>query len=105
MGKMQRRKGHSFERWVANELKKVFPEARRHLEYQAPEALGVDLDNTGDFRIQCKRGRKYAALSALDEVQIDPIEGGIPVLVTRADDKIALVAMPFAAFVKLLKKS
>lgn len=103
MGKLSRTKGHSFERWVANKMKKIFPEARRHLEYQDAEAFGVDIANTGIYKIQCKRGKRYASLSAIEEIQIDPIDGGIPLLVTKGDNKEPLVCLPFEHFLHLIK--
>jgi len=101
-GKGCRTKGHSFERWVSEQLRKVFPDAKRHLEYQAREADGRDIDNTGSYLFQCKRNRKYASLSKIKEVQIDPIEGGVPVLVTKGDNEEPLACLPFSHFVKLL---
>ncbi len=99
-----RQKGHSFERFVANALKKVFPEARRQLEYQTSEAKGYDIANTGKYFIQCKRNRKYASLKMIEQVQICPIEGGIPVLITKGDDKEPLACIPFDIFLQLLRK-
>lgn len=58
-GKTSRTKGHSFERYMANEFKKIgYPDAKRHLEYQIEEALGIDLDNTGEYVVQCKAYKK-----------------------------------------------
>lgn len=105
MGKLSRRKGHAFERWVAIQLRKVFPEAKRQLEYQFSDCVGVDLANTGDYKIQCKRERKYSPISAIEEVQICPLEGGVRVLITKADDKEPLAVLPFSEFVRLLKKA
>lgn len=101
-GKGCRAKGHAFERWVAESLRKIFPDAKRHLEYQAREANGCDIDNTGPYLFQCKRGRRYASLSAIEEIQICPIEGGIPVLVTKGDHKEPLVCLPYKHFLRLL---
>ena len=67
MGIMQRRKGHNFERFIANKLKPIFPNAERQLEYQ--ESEGVDLKNTGKFRIQCKCQKKYVSISNIKEIQ------------------------------------
>lgn len=103
MGKLSRTKGHSFERWVANKFKKIFPQARRHLEYQMGEAFGVDIANVGDYRVQCKRGKKYSSVSAIKEIQICPIEGGIPVLVTKGDNVEPLCVLPFEHFLHLVK--
>jgi hypothetical protein len=97
-GKMSRTKGLAFEREVAILLRAVYPEARRQLEYQ--EGLGVDISGTGAYRFQCKRGRKYAPLSMLEEAE-DGV--GIPVLVTKADHKGAVAALRFEDFLHLLK--
>lgn len=101
-GRGCRAKGHSFERWTAIEFQKVFPEAKRHLEYQASEAQGIDIDNTGIYKVQCKRGKKYSNPSAIEEIIICPIEGGIPVLVTKGDNKEPLACIPFSHFLELL---
>ena len=97
---MQRRKGHNFERETANIFKRFFPQAKRHLEYQSQEALeGVDV-KAGPFMIQCKRGRSYAPVTKLYEVQAS----GIPLLVTKADRKEAIVALKLGDFIELLEK-
>ena len=105
MGRRSRTKGHSFERLIARLLKSVFPECRRHLEYQDIEANGIDLVKTGPYLIQCKRGKKYASLIAIEEIQVCPIEGGIPVLVTQGDFKEPLAALPLTDFIELLKRA
>lgn len=102
-GAMSRRKGHSFERWVANQFKKIFPNARRHLEYQTAQAIGVDVAEVGDYRVQCKRNKKYCSIKAIKEIQICPIEGGIPILVTKGDNEIPLAILPFDHFLHLVK--
>lgn len=104
MGRMARRKGHQFERDVAILLRDVFPDARRHLEYQDAEANGVDLVETGLYRIQCKRGRKYASIIAIEEVQCDTWLGEIPVLITQGDNKETMAVLPFSEFKRLLRK-
>lgn len=106
MGKKSRTKGHSFEREIARKLGGgvgPFPHARRHLEYQDSECYGVDLVNTGPYRIQCKRGKKPAPLSALLEVRADEMLGEVPILVTQGDRGRIIVAMPFEEFLRLLK--
>jgi hypothetical protein len=103
IGKLARRKGHGFEREVAAQLRLVFPGARRHLEYQDAEANGIDLVNTGHYKIQCKRGRKYASLSAIKEVQCEEMLGDVPVLITQGDNEPALVVIPMIEFLRLLK--
>lgn len=104
-GRGCRRKGHQFERDVAVLFRGIFPDAKRHLETRRSDVTGVDLDGTGEFRIQCKRGRGYAPLSRIGEVQIDPLDGGVPVLVTQADGAEPLAALPLADFLRLVRRS
>jgi len=101
-GKGCRTKGHSFERWVAETLRKIFPDAKRHLEYHARDADGRDIEHTGAYLFQCKRNRKYSSLSAIKEIQVCPIEGGIPVLITKGDNEEPLACLPYDHFLKLL---
>lgn len=104
-GRTNRRKGHQFEREVAIALRAIFPEARRQLEYHSADARGVDIANTGKFRFQCKRGRSYAPISAIDEIQCDRFWGETPVLVTKADDLEPMAILPWDDFLKLLGAS
>lgn len=101
MSSLSRRKGHGFEREIAIKLRHIFPNARRHLEYQDQEANGVDLAETGPLQIQCKKLKKYAPLTAIQEIKFDPI--GIPVLVTAADREPILIAMHLNDFLPMLK--
>lgn len=102
-GKLSRTKGHSFERWTAIALRVVYPSCRRHLEYQDAEANGIDLVNTGPYKVQCKRGKKYASLSVIKEVQADEMMGEVPVLVTKGDNERVLAVLPFEEFIDLLR--
>lgn len=99
-GRAVRQKGHSFERECALALRKVYPDAKRHLEVQKCEALGYDLDNTGPFKFQCKRNVKYAPLNKIEEVQA--ASGDIPALITKGDHKKAIVALYLDDFIKIL---
>jgi len=88
-----RKKGLSYEREIANELKPIFPDVKRHLEFQIQDCKGYDLDNTEllgmNFKIQCKRYKQYAPISKIFEVK----EEGIPVLITRGDRQESMVVM------------
>lgn len=103
-GKWSRTKGHSFERRIAALLRQVFPNAKRHLEYQDGEAFGVDIANTGHYRIQCKKHRCYVSINTIDEVEHDALFE-VPVLVTAADGKPAMAVLPFDELLRLLKCS
>ena len=95
-----RTKGHAFERQIAIAFRCLFPKAARELT-ECREGLGVDLIETGNLRVQCKRGRKYAPLSKIEE--IPEVEGTIPLLVTQGDRKPTLVAMRLDDFLAILK--
>ena len=99
MGLRSRRKGHQFERDIANEFKKLgFKDAKRKLEYQASDCTGVDISNVGNFKIQCKRGKQYAPLSKIKEIK----EDGIHLLITKKDNDAPIVCMYFDDFKKIL---
>jgi hypothetical protein len=105
--KLSREKGHSFERAIANEFKKVFPGAKRHLEYQTVSAaLGIDIVDTGDYRVQCKRLALYANPSRIFEIRIDPERDGpdlTRILVTKADRMPTLAVLPFEKLMQLIE--
>lgn len=100
----RRKRGHGFEREVAIMFRDVFPGARRHLEYHPADATGIDLINTGRYRIQCKRNHHYASLRAIEEVQCDEIMlGHTPVLVTQGDGLRVLCALPIEELIRLIR--
>jgi len=104
--KLSREKGHKFERDTANAFKAIFPEAKRHLEYQTVSAaLGIDIVGTGDYRVQCKRTALYANPSRIFEIRIDPARDGdhlTRVLVTKADRMPVLAVLPFEKLMELI---
>ena len=96
------KKGKQFERDVANALLHIFPEAERMLEYQASKVIGVDIENTDVFKIQCKRNQTYAPIGRIKEVKIES-ENDIPVLVTKGNRMDAMAVLPFEKLVTLLE--
>ena len=102
MGIIARDKGHGFEREIAIRLREVFPRARRQLEYQIQDCKGVDIAETGHYRIQCKRLKKYVNPSKIEEIQLQMPEVEIPVLITKADRKPALAVLPLDVLIRLL---
>jgi len=96
-GKSSRTKGHSYEREIAKKLREIYPNARRALEYQ--EGTGVDIENTGKLRIQCKRGKRYAPVTKIKEVQLE----GIPVLITKADREKDIACLYLEDFLEMLE--
>ena len=99
-GKTSRTKGHNWEREVAKRFREHgFPLAERKLEYQISECTGVDITNTGAFKVQCKRYKDYCPISKIEEVK----ETGIPILITKGDRKPAVVCMYIDDFFELIK--
>lgn len=97
-----RRKGHQFERVIAQKFKKAgWKDAKRHLEYQIQEAGGVDLDETSPYLVQCKRGRKYAPIEKINEIGET---NGVRLLVTKGDHKEIMAVLPFEDFLAMAKK-
>lgn len=101
-GKSARVKGFSYERLIASHFKLIgYPHAKRKLEYQVSDELGIDLDNTGIYNVQCKRLKKYASISMIEEVPHQ--EGKVPVLITKADNKPSMVVIPLEHFLELVR--
>jgi len=99
MGKLSREKGKRFEQEIARDFKKLgFTEACRHLEYYVGN--GVDLENTGKFQVQCKRGKGYAPINKIFEIQSFT---GIPVLITKADRLPTMAVIPWDQLMKILE--
>lgn len=98
-----RQKGLEFERFVCQALRCVFPGAQRHLEFQSHQAQGIDIDNTGEYKIQCKKLHAYGRIALIEEVQCDRLMGEIPVLVTAGTNKEPMAVLPLADFINLLK--
>lgn len=98
-----RRKGHRFEREIVNQLKEIYPNAIRQLEYQ--EGFGYDIANTGKLRIQCKNYANYAPINKIEEAYgaCTDDNGCIPVLVTKASGKDIMAVVPFYFFKELIK--
>lgn len=105
MGSFSRRKGHSFERKIAQLFRHIFPNAKRQLEYQMDTCQGIDLTNTGNFRIQCKKLKKYAPISAIREIKCNRKKGEVPVLITAGNNLEPVAVLPLAAFIELVELS
>jgi len=98
-------RGKKFERDVANALKHVFPNAERWLEYQSSNALGIDIKNTGEFDIQCKRNATYAPIKKIFEIQRRD-KDRIPVLITKGNGQglPAMAVVPFDRFIRMIER-
>jgi len=97
-----RAKGLQFERYVANCLGHIFPEAERQLEYQASKVIGVDIEGTDRIKIQCKNHQNYCSIGTIHEIRCNGLED-IPVLVTKGNRLEPMAVLPFDKLVKLLE--
>jgi hypothetical protein len=100
MSASQRTKGHTFERQIANELKEIFPNARRGLQYrdggECPDVEGTP------FHIECKRGKKPNPRAALAQAIGDADESRVPVAVIRDDRAEAFIVMRWDDFKNMI---
>lgn len=83
MGRMQRQKGATYEREVANRLKTIFPEAKRGIGQARSASEVPDVDGT-PFWVECKRGRMPNVRAAIR--QAEAATDGRPYLVVVRDD-------------------
>lgn len=98
-----RQKGLQFERYIANRLGHIFPEAERNLEFQASAAQeGQDIKGTDRIKIQAKCHQNYVSIGTIREIQVRD-ESDIPVLVTKGNRMDAMAVLPFEKFVTLLE--
>lgn len=98
MGKLSRNKGVNYEREIARKFSKLFPKARRQLEYHEDDANGVDIQGTGKLKIQCKRFKGFAPISKIKEIKVS----GIHLLITKADREKDVVCLYLDDFLAIL---
>jgi hypothetical protein len=100
-----RRKGHGFERWVANDLREnlLFPNALRQLEYQENEANGVDLKGTSPFPIQCKVGKQVPQFyyDVLKKMKVNELD--FKTVIAKRDREKPLVVMDYEDWKELVR--
>jgi Holliday junction resolvase len=102
MGKMQRDKGHNFEREMANILKEVFPNAKRGIGQARSASEVPDVDGT-PFWVECKRGRMPNVRAAIRQAQ-EATDGRPYLVVVRDDYAPAFVTMSLETFLDLMRK-
>jgi hypothetical protein len=91
-------------------LKHIFPNAQRHFEFRFQEAHGIDLDNTGRYKFQCKWYRDYVPISKIFEIKSEPLLGDIPVLVTASQNdsqgsRPPMAVLPLACLIELIERT
>lgn len=100
MSASQRRKGHNYEREIARRLQSLFPDAKRNVTETQTGGQGVDIVGTGALAIQCKRLKRYAAITKINEINAP---GKIPVLITKGDRLPDMAVLPLDALLAILE--
>jgi hypothetical protein len=101
-GASSRTKGHNFEREVAKQLREIYPDARRGLQYQdgtgCPDVVGTP------FHVECKVGKKPNIRAALRQAKNDCKDDSLVcIAVTREDRKEPTVTLDWTHFLEILK--
>lgn len=92
-GRSNRRRGHDFERWVAHELRPVFPDAARGFQTRGGTAEETDIKGT-PFAFELKVGAQPNIRAAMKQVT-EAHPQGTPVVVTKRTREEVLVTMRF----------
>lgn len=100
MSSYQRTKGHNFERWVARQLRPIFPGAERGFQTRGGTAEETDIQGT-PFAIECKVGAQPNIRAAMKQVQTAKPDGK-HVVISKRDREEVLVTMKFQDWYDLL---
>lgn len=99
-----RAKGHTFERFVASCMRAVgYTKAHRQLEFQINNAHGIDIAETGRYKIQCKKTKTYVPMNTIEEVKGK--DGDVAVLIAAGDTEPPLVTMYLADWLELVSNN
>lgn len=103
----RREKGHAFECAMAQEFQElgfdcITTRAAKGGNWCASDN-GIDLCGTEPFKIQCKRFKDWAPISCIEEIQCDPDDGSIPLLLTKKDQGEVMAVLPFSELKKLIR--
>lgn len=100
MGKMQRNKGHQFERDIVNLLKEKGYPAARNLTQTRDSGGDINLPR---WLIECKRYAKIGRVYEWLEQAITSASGSQkPIVVARADNEEAIVIMRLTDFMEVM---
>jgi len=102
-----RQGGKRWERWfVNNGLRDIFPNIRRNAGIQA-QSGGVDLEETGQFNIEVKGGKKYKSVmirKIIDQAESEGYPDNLTVALVKPLKEKAYAIMPFDDFLRLLRE-
>lgn len=110
-GASSRTKGHSFERFVAQQFRDAgWPDAKTTRQADPlSDPLGCDIAGVAPFKPQCKSCKRYAPLSAIEEIQghvrIGSKESFIPLLITKGNHLKPIACLYLSDFLAIIKSS
>ena len=101
MGRRSRRKGQTFERWVANNLKDLWPDAKRGYQARGGTSAAPDVDFT-PYYIEAKNEKSTKPKAALEQAR-EGSDGRTPLAITKDTDGTGTVyvTMDFEEFKRL----
>lgn len=105
-GAGNRRKGHSFERKIAQDFREAgFHDAKTKREARGGDWSqtddGVDLVDTGKWAVQVKCMKDYCPVSTIEEIHCDsPMS---PFVITSADRKPVMAILPWEVLKDLIR--
>jgi hypothetical protein len=102
-----RRKGHNYERQIANELKNWFPGSltTRFGAGNKKDYEGIDIINTGMFNVQCKRKQNLNPFTVLQNMPKDHRYNLIFWKKDRVRDTVVLDKEDFYEILEMLKSA
>lgn len=99
----QRAKGHAFERQIAAEMRRIWPNAKRGFQARGGGQEQADVEGT-PFHLECKHGKKVNVRAAMAQAIADT-NGRTPVVVFKDDRKEPLVVMLFEDWLEMAAKA
>jgi len=97
-----RQKGHQWERDVANDLKKVDPEARRNVSES--QQGGLDICTTLPWSIQCKSwANEKNCLKALEQANEHKTKDSMPVALVKVNRQKPIAVLYYDDYLSLVK--
>lgn len=100
-GAASRRKGHTWERQVARDLREIFgPDVKRGFQTRGGTKEAPDVDGTPWF-IECKCGKATNIKAALRQA-VEATDGRPPVAICKDDRTEPVVAMLYSDWLNLL---
>lgn len=103
MGKSQRTKGHSFERWVARWFKELGYTAERVPQYRAGAHDGADvIVEELPYHIECKRVEALNIDKAYAQAENDCKKEDIPIVIHKKNSKHCFVTLKLEDFTDLI---